>query len=468
MSLRSPKISIDKTDPFKECVLGRERYAEVLSELVKKHDDGMVLALDNPWGTGKTTFIEMWKTSLENQGLLTVYFNAWENDFEQNALTSILAELGELSFFKDENTDSFNDLIKRAGPLAKRFIPTLVKALVKKYTDDEFTAELFEGAADAAGEGLSKSMDDYATKKKGLKDFKEQLEELLLKVSTKPVVFFIDELDRCRPDYAVHTLEVMKHFFDVRGIVFILSIDKAQLEHAVKGVYGSEHMDASEYLRRFIDLEYSLPRPNNLDFVKFLYKHFGLIEYFESEFRSGHYELQNDGRNLIVMANLIFTELEMSLRQQEKTFANLKAALILFKENSFAFPELLLTLLYIRQQDKFFFEGIMDQQYEMEEIHRKLRAMFPENISSQIQDALMGMEARFLLTYHNSLDQVSNDFQLSVFTDELDMKLESLFCNSQPHRLAELIKSYKNNFQGGDLRITYLMEKISLLQEIQA
>ena len=65
----------------------------------------------------------------------------------------------------------------------------------------------------------------------------------------------IDELDRCNPHYSVLVLERIKHIFSVPGIVFILSVDKKQFGNAIRGYYGSDLIDANEYLRRFIDLD---------------------------------------------------------------------------------------------------------------------------------------------------------------------------------------------------------------------
>ena len=94
-------------------------------------------------------------------------------------------------------------------------------------------------------------------RKKNIISFKNSLANFIEKsTEDKPVVFIIDELDRCRPNYAVEVLEQIKHLFSVPKIVFVLSIDKEQLGHAVRGVYGSEKLNADEYLRRFIDILY--------------------------------------------------------------------------------------------------------------------------------------------------------------------------------------------------------------------
>jgi predicted KAP-like P-loop ATPase len=61
----------------------------------------------------------------------------------------------------------------------------------------------------------------------------------------------VDELDRCRPDYAIRVLERIKHFFDISGIVFIIGMDRNQLCHSICGLYG-ERFNSSEYLKKFI------------------------------------------------------------------------------------------------------------------------------------------------------------------------------------------------------------------------
>ena len=97
MKLRHQDIFINPDNPFEGCKLERKQYADTLTELVKSFSDGFVLAVNNKWGTGKTTFILMWKRHLELSGLKTLYFNTWENDFEANPMSAILAELNSQS-----------------------------------------------------------------------------------------------------------------------------------------------------------------------------------------------------------------------------------------------------------------------------------------------------------------------------------------------------------------------------------
>jgi len=78
--------------------------------------------------------------------------------------------------------------------------------------------------------------------------------------SRPPLVFFVDELDRCRPSYAIEFLEMAKHLFSVQGTVFVLAINAAQLANAIRALYG-EKFDAERYLRRFVDVQLDLPVP---------------------------------------------------------------------------------------------------------------------------------------------------------------------------------------------------------------
>ena len=106
--------------------------------------------------------------------------------------------------------------------------------------------------------------------KKAVREFKEALLELSNQLSESipnhPLVFAIDELDRCRPSYAVELLEVAKHLFSVNNVVFVLVINQLELAQSVKALYG-QTFDAEGYLQRFFDLDFRLPDPDRSRFV---------------------------------------------------------------------------------------------------------------------------------------------------------------------------------------------------------
>ena len=92
-------------------------------------------------------------------------------------------------------------------------------------------------------------------------------------------MLLVDELDRCRPTYAVQILEKMKHLFNVPNIIFVLAVDRNQLGYSIQSMYG-QGMDVSGYLRRFIDLDFNLPVPAADAFCKAQFV-FGLEAIFE-------------------------------------------------------------------------------------------------------------------------------------------------------------------------------------------
>jgi len=84
----------------------------------------------------------------------------------------------------------------------------------------------------------------------------------------KPIVVLVDELDRCRPDYAIELLERIKHLFSVNGYVFVFALARDQLEKSVGHRYG-EKFDASGYLERFFDFRFGLPDPDLAEYFDF-------------------------------------------------------------------------------------------------------------------------------------------------------------------------------------------------------
>ena len=99
-----------------------------------------------------------------------------------------------------------------------------------------------------------KASDDVNTLKENLSG----LYQLADSNNPFPFVIIVDELDRCRPDFALSVLERIKHLFSVKNVVFVLSMKKVQLEKSICHIYGN--IDAAEYLQKFINCEITLPK----------------------------------------------------------------------------------------------------------------------------------------------------------------------------------------------------------------
>lgn len=93
--IQPSEIEVPEDDPFKYDQLGRKKPAEILTHLVGSVQGPCVLAVDAPWGTGKTTFLKMWSQYLrqDKQGFPVIGFNAWETDFSGNPFQALSSEL---------------------------------------------------------------------------------------------------------------------------------------------------------------------------------------------------------------------------------------------------------------------------------------------------------------------------------------------------------------------------------------
>jgi hypothetical protein len=469
MKIRHNDIVIDSENPFKNCKLAREQYATVLTELIKNFNDGFVLAIDSEWGTGKTTFVKMWKQHLENNEFKTLYFNAWENDFEKDILVTLISELEELKSSKNEA--AFKTVLSKAAPLAKSLALGLFKTQVEKYVGNDFAKELLNQTSTTVADSLQEQITNYTTRKNSIKEFQDSLKKFVSSTTDdKPVVFIIDELDRCRPSYAVQLLENIKHLFHVTGVTFVLSIDKIQLGNAVRGVYGSDLIDATEYLRRFIDIEYSLPEPDIKVFTNYLYEYFGFNDFFRGDQRLQYRELQQDGATFIDFTTSLFKYERLTLRVQEKIFAHARIALTQFPANNYVVPSLFVLLIYCKFKHKDFYSNLKNGNYTLQELINAVEKILPNSVNEDDSHMYLYTLSMLLRSYNNSREyqekeqltirDESNDSQRLNFTSKFD-KSEN---NEKLLSFLDTNRGYHSNMH--DMRILHLIKKIDITETI--
>lgn len=470
MSIKHQEIEIVEGNPFANCELDRQQYANILTSIVSTYADGFVLAINNKWGAGKTTFVKMWEQDLKNKGYQTVYFNAWENDFENNPLTALMGELKTLT--KKATEPEFKTVLKRAATLSKHLAPIVVKAIADKYVDTQGIKEAIENITKGVTDIFENEVNEYAEKKKGIAEFRTSLSEFIANTNKgKPLIFIVDELDRCRPDYAVAILEQIKHFFSVPNIVFVLSIDKEQLGNAVRGVYGSEQIDADEYLRRFIDVEYSIPEPEAEKYCNYLHNYFGFDEFFKSDFRRKHHELNYDSTEFIKISKILFKNSNVSLRQQEKIFAHARLVLRSFPENNYVIPSLFLLLIYMKIIDNTLYDKIRLKQLSILELQQEFINCIKFKDSKDEETEILFLEAYLVHYYNNYTNTYSNRIRLYVkeeTTDKNKLLISSLTDKTPEHtEFLGILENMSGRRNGGDLDIGYLLKKIDLAEAIK-
>ncbi|MFW9731211.1 P-loop NTPase fold protein [Vibrio parahaemolyticus] len=290
-------------------VIDRRSYAEHLTDFLNdKAEDGYVLNLNAEWGAGKTTFLQCWYNELKEKHPV-VYFDAWKSDFTHDAMLALLEAFhSQLMSAITENKDLLNKLMEGGKHFAKNTSWKLILGFVKRQggmeADDSLFSDISDGLKDLGLEtsDLTDSLKDTFSsmleqkqKVEGINDFKQTLVELsdaYIKVhndKSTPIYVLIDELDRCRPTYAIEVIESVKHFFNTKNFVFVLATDTEQLQHSIRAVYG-EGFDSTSYLSRFFDRSATLSAPTLKQFIEIEltsivgpipgeYEHFELISH---------------------------------------------------------------------------------------------------------------------------------------------------------------------------------------------
>ena len=270
------------------CKTNRREYGHFIAHFLTS--ESRVINLDGIYGSGKTEFIRRLYTHLAGQKYPSIYIDVWESDFSNSPLTVICSEiLQQIEFIL--NQQSSEDKTDKTS-IAKVRFNQLKSALgtCLKYVESgaTLTGELITAGTAKAISTALEATPDLGTKTKAenyienvkknhieavraIKDIKEHItfiSELIRDIYdlNTPIVILIDELDRCRPTYAIEVLEVIKHFFETEGCTFLVATNTEVLEHSVKTVYGQE-FDAKMYLRRFFERKINLPKASMLDFL---------------------------------------------------------------------------------------------------------------------------------------------------------------------------------------------------------
>ncbi len=257
--------TIDPQDPWKDDKLKRKESSELLTKLLNNAHTPFTLVVNSPWGTGKTFFIERWHAAI-GQEHFAFYFSAWEAEIHPIPMLAFLQGLQdtfdndkELSCVTDDMTALIMKFIafKVALPLA---IDALVPGVGASIAGANIINQIVETGKSAAKAKLEEAFKEPPASVQNIREsFKSIIDKVVAESSKqKPIYIFIDELDRCRPDFAIRFLEELKHIFCVSDIVFVLSLDLRQLETSIKHVYGAD-IQCEGYLRRFVNQFYSLP-----------------------------------------------------------------------------------------------------------------------------------------------------------------------------------------------------------------
>ena len=202
------------------------------------------------------------------------------------------------------------------------------------------------------GEQPAKNVSSYKEAKDAIAEFRSALQDSADQLADssggKPIVVVIDELDRCRPSYAVELLEVAKHLFAVDNVVFVLTADRSQLAHSVKTLYGTE-FDASGYLKRFFDVDFLLPEPDRQTYAYAILKSVGIVDYMENLDPS---IAKSDWNTAINMLAMYYSKSGLSLRSVGQEIHRLGLALASLGSDRYPFVLSIAVLSMMRSADR--------------------------------------------------------------------------------------------------------------------
>ena len=294
-------------------LLNRKEEAMLLSQYIESIVDythiredaqAFTIAVDAGYGEGKTWFLKRLAKQLELNHPVA-FVDAWHDDLADEPLTALAATLKKailpLAKKHPEIQSKFDTVIKKAGSVAKIAGKGLIKRglglLITKEAVDA-AEQVFDGASEAVLEAINDGVKDggqefvdnvadaiervppdklmeqriadFEAGQGAIEDLKASLTALVKALDRNdthpPIVIIIDELDRCRPTYAIKLLEEVKHLFDVPGLVFVFGLHSGQLAHSVNAAYGAG-FDGRAYIARFIHRHYRLAKPSLGPFV---------------------------------------------------------------------------------------------------------------------------------------------------------------------------------------------------------
>ena len=260
-----PVVDLYKEGFEEDDILQRKATGDALSSLINLIEDSLVVALDGSWGTGKTYFLKRWAGA--HKSALVVYFDAFAHDCVSDPLPALVSALEERltqlgtgdvpAKWKDSVPSLKEAAFRMAKPLARVVLKSVGAGIVVDAAD-----ELKKIREEEAQDRFK----DFWTAEEGRRNAMEEFREAITTLASHSesghegasLVFVVDELDRCRPDYALEVIEVIKHLFSVPRVHFVLGVNLNALQDIVRARYGPK-FDAHRYLGKFIQVRLGLP-----------------------------------------------------------------------------------------------------------------------------------------------------------------------------------------------------------------
>ncbi|MDN2671447.1 P-loop NTPase fold protein [Janthinobacterium sp. SUN026] len=396
--------------PFENDKFGFENLAVRMAGYLDRLNGGAVLSINAQWGQGKTYFALNFSKYLENNGTKVIYLDAFKNDYVDDPFIVLSSEISKV-ISKDKS--SIQKFHKKAGAVASALLPAATKAIARLASKaitgsanfseevmEEVSSALKEGG-DFAGKWAEDAIKRHEKEKESFEGFREILRSYTVDVynsTNKPVIFFIDELDRCNPIFSVKVLERIKHFFDVPNLIFILLIHKDQLENAIKGVYGN-NTNAHLYLGKFLNFSFDLPWIGRSNAP--------LFDFCKTEFDKYRLPNEPDMHEFISVFTFFARQFSLSLREIERAVSLFVFSLPL----EYDFEKLAYLIVLKIKYGNAYFKSLIERGFDSHELAisriKDLSRVYKQNSTRENRDIYDE-----LINWHRSI--ISPDAQESI------------------------------------------------------
>lgn len=380
--LKRSDLILDPNNPFgDDATKSREELANALSGLIEDTEEPLVVALNGGWGTGKTYFLGRWAASLEKraksgkQKPYVINFSAWQDDDLEDPLLAVVGQIHHFLHAKQVEGFLTPDIKTRLNEFCKAANTILSKCscIASKFIEHHTGINPAE-TVEAFGNYQAQRVETYSDSIHARADMKNRLINLAEYVwgeTEYPLVIIIDDLDRCRPTFAIALLERIKHLFDVRHVTFVLGIDQEQFIKALHNIYGSQ-FDAANYLHRLIDIEFKLPHISPNDFIDLLLMQYSIKQYLaENEASDTYVGVLDEFRSVLLYLAKRFT---LSFREIERLVREIVLIERIHPTFSQVESTLIAILVCLRNHDRKLFDSFVNDTVSPKEvIDRMLR-----------------------------------------------------------------------------------------------
>ncbi|MBQ7891036.1 MAG: hypothetical protein IJ359_02660 [Erysipelotrichaceae bacterium] len=253
----------------------RNQEVKDIVEIIKTciaMDKNSSFSIEGEWGCGKTWILDKVEKSIKGMNLsvektpkkydsnyLVIKYNAWEKDYYEEPLLAIMITLinqindeimlndiitAEIKTLYNQTKDILEDALKS---MSKKLIGIDVIEIAKR------SKEIYE---DFKGNLKKELTANYLENVE--KDIKTVITALNNVSKSMPIVFIVDEIDRCLPNYSIKTLERLHHIFGkVQHSVTVIAVNDKQLRNNVEKMFGKE-VSYESYVRKFFDFRLKL------------------------------------------------------------------------------------------------------------------------------------------------------------------------------------------------------------------